>query len=100
MVLLWFCLSHFQLQKGDDQLAVEDAVQSRRDRLLNVSHVERSELNNSNQPDVWAELRQLRDMVVEQRVQLQFSQSLIKELKKENAGKSHFFLIFFVGSVL
>ncbi|KAI4881184.1 hypothetical protein NFI96_026236, partial [Prochilodus magdalenae] len=74
------------LHKGDDQLAVEDTVQSRLDRLQNTSHVETSELNNSNQPDVWAELRQLMDMVVEQRVQLQFSQSLIKELKKENAA--------------
>ncbi|KAI4902022.1 hypothetical protein NFI96_023143, partial [Prochilodus magdalenae] len=86
VVLLWFCLSHVQLQKGDDQLPVEDAVQSRRDRLLNVSHVETSELNNSNQLDVWAELRQLRDMVVEQRVLLQWSQSLTEELKKENAA--------------
>ncbi|XP_036450693.1 uncharacterized protein LOC118824556 [Colossoma macropomum] len=75
VVLLWFCLSCVHLQRGDDQLAVED--------------VERSGLNanqTSVQPDVWTELRDLRDMVVEQRVQLQLSQRQIEELKKETTG--------------
>ncbi|KAI4881185.1 hypothetical protein NFI96_026235 [Prochilodus magdalenae] len=89
VVLLWLCLVGVQLLKGDDQLTVED-VQSRLDRLQKESHEETSELN-SNEPcaDVWAELRDLRDMVVEQRVQLQFSQSLIDELKKENADMNN-----------
>ncbi|KAI4902027.1 hypothetical protein NFI96_023142 [Prochilodus magdalenae] len=82
VVLLWFYLSYVQLQKGDDQLAVEEAMQSRLDRLQKESLVEGSDL-----PNMWAELRQLRDIVVEQKVLLQFSQSQIEELKKENAGR-------------
>ncbi|KAL7846357.1 hypothetical protein SRHO_G00213370 [Serrasalmus rhombeus] len=84
VVLPWFCLSCVQLQRGDDQLTVGDA-QSGLNRLQNQSRAESSELN-PNQPDVWTELRELRDMVVEQRVKLQFSQSQIEELKTENAA--------------
>ncbi|KAL6472156.1 hypothetical protein MHYP_G00183440 [Metynnis hypsauchen] len=40
----------------------------------------------SVQFDIWAELKELRDMVVEQRVQLKFSQSQIEELKQKNAA--------------
>ncbi|KAL6472157.1 hypothetical protein MHYP_G00183450 [Metynnis hypsauchen] len=94
VVLLWFCLSCVQLQRGDDQLTVEDA-QSGLKRLQNQSCVERSELN-PNQPDVWTELRELRNMVVEQRVQLasaqyqlQFSESQIETLKTENAAMNN-----------
>ncbi|KAI4900855.1 hypothetical protein NFI96_020446, partial [Prochilodus magdalenae] len=73
LVLLWFCLSGAQLKRGDDQLTVE--------------YLEGTELdtNQTNiQPDVWAELKELRDMVVEQRVQLQCSQGQIEALKREN----------------
>ncbi|XP_036417923.1 cerebellin-3-like [Colossoma macropomum] len=95
VVLLWVSLSCVQLQRGDDQRRVED-TQSGLNTLQNQSRVERSELNpnqTSIQPDVWTELRELRDMVVEQRVQLtsaqcqlQFSQGQIEELKKENTA--------------
>ena len=81
MVLLWFCLSCVQLQRADDQLVVGD------EQLLHNSHVDRSEPDQTNvQPDVWTELR---DMVVEQRELLQFYQSQIEELKKQNTGKSN-----------
>lgn len=46
------------------------------------------------QSDIWAELRNLRDMVVEQRVELRYlvarlaaAESLVHTLQKENAGK-------------
>ncbi|KAL7846346.1 hypothetical protein SRHO_G00213260 [Serrasalmus rhombeus] len=68
--------------RGDGQLKVED--------------VERSEQNTNQtsvQPDVWTELRELRDMVVEQRVKLQFSQSQIEELKNENTGLNNRLLV-------
>ena len=87
-VVLWFCLSCVQLQRADDQLAVED-TQPGLNRLQ--SRVEGSELNPNQtciQPDIGSELRELRDMVVEQRVQQQFSQGQIEELKQENTGKS------------
>uniref|UniRef100_A0A8B9KFF2 C1q domain-containing protein n=1 Tax=Astyanax mexicanus TaxID=7994 RepID=A0A8B9KFF2_ASTMX len=87
VVLLLFSISCAELQRGDDQPAPED-VQPRLNRIQNQSHVERPELltdQTTSQPDVWTELRELRDMVVEQRVKLQYSERQIEELKKENA---------------
>ncbi|XP_049324935.1 complement C1q-like protein 2 isoform X2 [Astyanax mexicanus] len=88
VVLLLFSISCAELQRGDDQPAPED-VQPRLNRIQNQSHVERPELltdQTTVQFDVWTELRELRDMVVEQRVKLQYSERQIEELKKENAG--------------
>ncbi|XP_036450694.1 complement C1q-like protein 3 [Colossoma macropomum] len=71
VVFLFLFLSCVQLQRPDDQLVVGPM------QLLDKSRVERSE------PDVWTELRELRDMVVEQKVKLQ---SQIEELQKQNAA--------------
>ncbi|XP_036451790.1 complement C1q-like protein 2 [Colossoma macropomum] len=71
VVLLCFYLCCVQLQRADDQ-------------LLHNSHVERSEPDQTNvQPDVRTELR---DVVVEQREQLEFTQSQIEQLKKQNTA--------------
>ncbi|XP_072515371.1 cerebellin 17 isoform X2 [Salminus brasiliensis] len=92
VVLLFFSLSCAELQRGDGQLSVED-LQSSLNRLQNQSRAERPELltdQTTVQPDVWTELRELRNMVVDQRVQLASTQCQIEELKKENAAvKNH-----------
>ncbi|KAG9263149.1 complement C1q-like protein 2 [Astyanax mexicanus] len=84
VVLLLFGLTQFQLIKGDEQLAVEE-VEAGSGRLQTKSYGEGSGVladQATVQSDVSAELRQLRDMVVEQKVKLQ----QIEELKKENAA--------------
>ncbi|XP_036418577.1 complement C1q tumor necrosis factor-related protein 3-like isoform X1 [Colossoma macropomum] len=60
VVLLLFFFCCVQLQRGDDQLVVGDV------QLLNKSHVESSEPDQTSvHPDVWTELRELRNMVAE-----------------------------------
>uniref|UniRef100_A0A3B5B4S2 C1q domain-containing protein n=1 Tax=Stegastes partitus TaxID=144197 RepID=A0A3B5B4S2_9TELE len=39
--------------------------------------------------DIWAELRELRDMVIELQVELRYSQSKVAALEQENAGDSN-----------
>uniref|UniRef100_A0A673BB32 C1q domain-containing protein n=1 Tax=Sphaeramia orbicularis TaxID=375764 RepID=A0A673BB32_9TELE len=63
---------------------------------------EQSEINENRQkntsPDIWTELKELRDMVIKQEVDLSYilesrlssSETEVKELKRENAGKSLF----------
>ena len=37
-------------------------------------------------PDIWAELKELRDMVIEQKVELRNSKSMIVQLQQDNTG--------------
>ncbi|KAL7846358.1 hypothetical protein SRHO_G00213380 [Serrasalmus rhombeus] len=67
VVLLWFFLSCVQLQRADDQLAAGD-VQPPNESLTEKSKPDQT----SVQPEVWTELRELRDTV--------------EELKKQNAA--------------
>uniref|UniRef100_A0A3B1IHJ9 C1q domain-containing protein n=1 Tax=Astyanax mexicanus TaxID=7994 RepID=A0A3B1IHJ9_ASTMX len=93
VVLLLFSISCAEFQRGDDQPAPED-VQPRLNRIQNQSHVERPELltdQTTVQFDVWTELRELRDMVVEQRVKLQYSERQIEDVKLLN--KIFFFFL-------
>ncbi|KAL7848447.1 hypothetical protein AOLI_G00231650 [Acnodon oligacanthus] len=62
------------------QPSVEVQAEDEAQPELNTEH------EISVQFDIWAEVKELRDMVVEQRVQLQFSQSQIEELKQKNAA--------------
>lgn len=39
--------------------------------------------------NVWAELKELRDMVIEQKVELNNSKSKVGKLEQENAGEAH-----------
>ncbi|KAI4881180.1 hypothetical protein NFI96_026237 [Prochilodus magdalenae] len=63
-VLIWLCLSSVQPQRPTDQLAVEKDVHS----------------------DVWTELRELRNMVLELQVRQQANESQIEGMMQQNAA--------------
>ncbi|XP_036418578.1 uncharacterized protein LOC118802198 isoform X2 [Colossoma macropomum] len=90
VVLLLFFFCCVQLQRGDDQLVVGDV------QLLNKSHVESSEPDQTSvHPDVWTELRELRNMVAELKKQntalegrVVSTEVGVEALREENAKRS------------
>ncbi|KAI1901322.1 hypothetical protein AGOR_G00033110 [Albula goreensis] len=61
LVLLGCCLTGVQLQNEEREIS-----------------------QSTTQPNIWAELKELRDMVTEQRVELAVTKAELAELKKEN----------------
>lgn len=43
----------------------------------------------NTRPNIWAELKELRDMAIEQRLELKSSRSQMEKLQQENAGDAH-----------
>lgn len=63
---------------------------------IDISHTDTQEVQGKiwgHMPitlNVWAELKKLRDMVIEQKVELNNSKSKVGKLEQENAGEARF----------
>uniref|UniRef100_A0A673BCP6 C1q domain-containing protein n=1 Tax=Sphaeramia orbicularis TaxID=375764 RepID=A0A673BCP6_9TELE len=70
---------------------------------------EQSEINENRQkntsPDIWTELKELRDMVIKQEVDLSYSKTKIENLERETTGDAYiihsemFVILFFTNSI-
>ena len=91
LVALLLCLSETWVQ-GESTGVVRDSdggdigkgeVQSERQRIEEAIDQSMSNLNITGSSDIWAELKWLRDMVVEQRVELRILDSRLKETQSQ-----------------
>lgn len=66
-------------RKKEVQFEIQDAK---------ATHDQSSSQTNIS-PEIWAELKELRDMAIEQMVELRNSKSKIEKLEQENTGDTH-----------
>ncbi|KAM9398589.1 scavenger receptor cysteine-rich type 1 protein M130-like [Salvelinus alpinus] len=84
-LLLLLCLSGVGVTKGQG-VEVTEAVEFRMENEVVKTPADRkADGQTDSEPDLWAELRGLRDMVVEQRVGLAVTQSQLEDVKTQNA---------------
>ncbi|XP_071261017.1 complement C1q-like protein 2 isoform X3 [Salvelinus alpinus] len=84
-LLLLLCLSGVGVTKGQG-VEVTEAVQFRMENEVVKTPADgKADGQTDSEPDLWAELRALRDMVVEQRVELAVTQSQLEDVKTQNA---------------
>ncbi|XP_071261016.1 uncharacterized protein [Salvelinus alpinus] len=85
-LLLLLCLSGVGVTKGQG-VEVTEAVQFRMENEVVKTPADgKADGQTDSEPDLWAELRALRDMVVEQRVELAVTQSQLEDVKTQNAA--------------
>uniref|UniRef100_A0A6Q2YZ45 C1q domain-containing protein n=1 Tax=Esox lucius TaxID=8010 RepID=A0A6Q2YZ45_ESOLU len=92
-LVVLFCLSGTGAQ-GEIGGGIESLIQSKGTETEDTTHkVMRRQTTSSSTPDVWTELKEVRDMVGELRVELRSMEARLKDkekevevLKKENAG--------------
>ncbi|XP_028980139.1 complement C1q-like protein 2 [Esox lucius] len=94
-LVVLFCLSGTGAQ-GEIGGGIESLIQSKGTETEDTTHkVMRRQTTSSSTPDVWTELKEVRDMVGELRVELRSMEARLKDkekevevLKKENAGQT------------
>lgn len=92
---LLLCLQWTWAQAASEGVTGNDIIQTdggneKIEVRFEVQGVEATQDKSSSQtnitPDIWAELKELRDMAIEQKVELRNSNSKIETLEQENTG--------------